>query len=488
MDYEELGRQWLRGEVVIKEFNGFYFNEKQIKFLNSKAPESLICGGYRSGKTVAMIAKMWLLCMFFPGNRLLLGRKTLSDIESATMPAVRDVFPAGSYTYSIGKHIIDFPNGSQILLYGLDTSVSGDDSKKSAQKIKGLDLGGFFIDQLEEVEFMIYEQLTGRLSRNVPFHQACATINPANHWSYDYFKIAPTKNEKLANKRYLIETGMKDNEKNLPEGFIEEQMTKGDRYVKRFVLGEWSPDTMVEGTVFEPEFLDRMREQLREPLREHGGIKIFEDYEKGQEYQIGVDPSLGDSDPCSIKVISKTTGREVASFNGYVPTTAIVNKVLTLCDLYNEPLVIPEVTGVGQAFIEEFRKRYDKIFIREVYNQRGKFKTKKLGFHTNYATKTQLIEHYRKQLQKGFPKVSDKTTFEEFQVFTYSNTASSQGASAPSGYHDDNVMATLLAFWAVEGEGDVTKEDVKQSFIREELKKIQKTIKRTMRAKHATSR
>lgn len=426
--------------------------------------------------------------MFFPGNRLLLGRKTLSDIETATMPAIRDVFPVGSYVYHIGKHTISFPNGSEILLYGLDTAVSGDDSKKAAQKIKGLDLGGFFIDQLEEVEYMIYEQLTGRLSRNVPFHQACATINPANHWSYDYFKIAPKKNEILAKKRFLIETGMKDNEKNLPEGFIEEQMTKGDRYVRRFVLGEWSPETMVEGTVFEPEFLDKMRAGTREPLRTHGGIKIFEDYEAGQEYQIGVDPSLGDSDPCSIKVISKTTGREVASFNDYVTTTPIVNKVLTLCDLYNEPLVVPEVTGIGQAFIEEFRKRYDKIFIREVYNQRGKFKTKKLGFHTNYATKTQLIEHYRKQLQKGFAKVSDRETVDEFQVFTYSNTASSQGASAPHGYHDDNVMATLLAFWGVNGEGDVSKDDVRQEMIKKEIKEMVKTTKRQRRIRHATSR
>ena len=481
--WEEIGKQWLAGEVVIKELNGFYFNPKQVAFLNSKAPEALICGGYRSGKTIAMIAKMWLLSMFFPGNRLLLGRKTLSDIESATMPAIRDVFPAGSYVHEIGKRKIVFPNGSEILLYGLDTAVSGDDTKKAAQKIKGIDLGGVFIDQLEEVEYMMYELLTSRLSRNVPFHQMCATTNPANFWAYDYFKIAPKKSEKLAEKRFLIETGMQDNEAHLPDGFIEQQMEKGDLYVRRFVKGEWSPETIVAGTVFPHEHLMRMKDQTLMPIKEYGGIKIFEEPKK-QIYQIGVDPSLGESDPSHIKVVSKDTGHEVACFTGYVPTVQIVNKIITLADMYSmlkEPLVIPEVTGIGQALVEELRKRYNHIYVREVYSDRERRKTKKLGFSTNYSTKMQLVEHFRKQLEKNFPVIRDLMTFEEFQVFSYSDVAGQQGASAPSGYHDDAVMATLLAFWNIDGEGAISDAESNQSRIRAELKKVHKMRKRISR-------
>ena len=485
--YEDIGQRWLRGEVIIKEFNGFKLNPKQIEYVNSKKPEALICGGYRSGKTVGMIIKMWLLSMWFPDNRLLLGRKSLIDIETATMPAIEDVFPAGSYVYRPGKHMIEFPNGSQILFYGLDTAVSGDDTKKAAQKIKGIDLGGVFIDQLEEVQYMMYETLTSRLSRKkIPFIQMCSTTNPANFWAYDYFKIAPQKSEKLAKERMLIETGMKDNEENLPEGFIEQQMSKGDFYVRRFVYGEWSPDTMVEGTVYSPDLLDRIRATVQKPLTESGGIKIFEQPDK-QHYQIGVDPSMGSKDPCHIKVVSKDTGREVACFTGYVPTIQIVNKVITLADMYSvlkPPLVIPEITGVGEAFIEELRKRYDNIYIREVYNDRERRKTKKLGFHTNYATKMQLIEHFRNQLMKNFPIIRDKQTFEEFQVFTYSDEAAKKGAGAPQGYHDDAVMCTLLAFWGIEGDGTKTSEDVKQNRIIEELTKIDKIRKRLTRKRN----
>ena len=70
-DWEAIGKKWLAGEVIIEEFNGFHFNPKQIEYLNDKSPDLLICGGFRSGKTVAMIAKMWLLSMFFPGNKFI---------------------------------------------------------------------------------------------------------------------------------------------------------------------------------------------------------------------------------------------------------------------------------------------------------------------------------------------------------------------------------------------------------------------------------
>jgi hypothetical protein len=420
-------------------------NDKQKAFVNSKSPEIIISGGFRSGKTVAMIIKMYLLCMFFPGNRLLLGRKSRADIDSATLPAIQDIFPAGTYEYRVGPGIIEFPNGSQILLYGLDMMVSGDDTKKSAQKIKGLDLGGVFIDQLEEIDYKMYEILTSRLSRKVPFHQMGATTNPANFWAYDYFKANPRKGTEY------IETGMIDNKDNLPEGFIDTQLTKGEMYVRRFVYGEWSPDVLVEGAVFGEDFIREQRLLERKPIRTIDGIKIF--HEPAQHvYQIGVDPSIGATDPCGIKVVDVDTGELVASYKGFVNTDAIVEKTVQLAmmySLYKQPLVIPEATGVGQAFVEALKRVYSRIYEREVFNQRERKTTKKLGFYTNYATKTQLIENFKSLIAKKFPKIRDKEVIDETQTFIYTDEAQMQGAGAQKGFHDDQVMATLLAYWGV---------------------------------------
>lgn len=464
--YTELGKKWLDGKVIIESFNcscgsrerhkeqvsqfpgsckGFWFNKKQEQYINSKDPEILICGGFRSGKTIAMIVKMYLLCMFFPDNRILLGRKTRSDIDSATLPAVFDVFPEGTYVYKIGPGIIEFPNGSQILLYGLDTSVSGDDTKKSTQKVKGLDLGAVFIDQLEEVEYQMYEHLTGRLSRAVPFHQMGSNTNPANFWAYDYFKVNPRKGTKL------IETGMIDNKENLPDGFLENQLTKGEMYVRKFVHGEWSPDSMVEGGVFDAGWVKDQDIISKSPIREIDGIKIFEEPKK-EPYQIGIDPSDGSVDPCNITVISKASGRVVATYAAYVPTVVIAQKAIRLGNMYSlseSPMMVPEATGAGQALVEELRRGWDNIYIRESFNRRSETKTQKLGFYTNFATKTQLIENMKKLFEAGFPKIYDKNLVEELKTFVYTDTAQHKGAGAQRGYHDDRVMGMMLAYWNV---------------------------------------
>lgn len=463
--YEALGARWLADEVEIESFNcacgdkdthdlrkkdnacsGYWFNDKQKAFINSKSPELLISGGFRSGKTVAMIIKMWLLSMFFPGNRILLGRKTRSDIDSATLPAVFDVFPSGTYEYRAGPGIIEFVNGSQILLYGLDMQVSGDDTKKSSQKVKGLDLGGVFIDQLEEVDQKMYEQLSGRMSRNVPFHQMGSTTNPANFWAYDYFKANPRKGTEY------IETGMIDNRDNLPDGFIEQQLTRGDMYVRRFVYGEWTPDVLVEGTVFGEDIVKQQNLLIKQPVRILDGIKIFKEPEQ-HIYQIGVDPSIGATDPCGITVVDTETGDVVATYSGFVNTDAIVEKTVQLAMMYSlvkKPLIIPEATGVGQALVESLKKVYDKIYEREVFNQRDRQTTKKLGFYTNYATKIQLIENFKVLSQKKFPKVRDQAYVDELKTFVYTDEAAQKGAGAQRGFHDDRVMSMLLAYWNVE--------------------------------------
>jgi hypothetical protein len=244
---------------------------------------------------------------------------------------------------------------------------------------------------------------------------------------------------------------MLDNKANLSKEFIEDQLSKPKRYVERYVYGKWTPDTLVEGGVFDEEYIQFSSANIRTPLRELDGIKIFEE-PKNHEYQIGVDPSTGAQDPCGIKVVDLDNGELVASYKGFVPTNVQVEKTVQLAMMYSKlkkPLVIPEVTGIGQAYVEALKKVYEKIYEREVFNQREKKNTKKLGFSTNHATKLQLIENMRDLFHKKFPKLRDAETVEEMKTFIFTDEASQKGAGAQDGYHDDQLMSTLLAYWNV---------------------------------------
>lgn len=444
-EYEKAGKDWIEGKIQIKEFNGIKLNEKQRAFINSRTRYSLVYGGFASGKTTAFIIKLFLLSMFFPGNRILLGRKTRAEVEIATLPDIFDIFPAGTYTHKVGPGKIEFPNGSEILFFGLDAlqSGAGQDIKKAEQKIKSLNLGAIFIDQLEEIEFRVFEALSGRLRRNVPFQQMNFTTNPANFWGYDYFKEHPRPNT------VAIQTSMLDNKNNLSKEFLDDQMAKPKLYIEKYVYGNWSPEVLVEGTVFSDEYFKA--QVVKNPIRVQNGIRIFEEA-KQHEYQIGVDPSSGVEDPCAIVCVDKENGEVVATYSDYVNNEVQVERAYEMAIMYSrerKPLVVPEANSMGVAFIEKFKKIYDRIYERETFIKRERETQNKLGFATSFASKTQLIEHMKSLFHRQFPKIRDQRIVNEMQYFIYSDEARQKGAGAQRGYHDDLIMAMMLAYWNI---------------------------------------
>lgn len=446
--YEQLGKDWLAGKIKVANFQGFTLNEKQIAFVNDKSRYCLLSGGYASGKTVAFVIKLILESLFFKNNLILLGRKTRQDVERTTLQDFINICPQNLYKHKVGAGMIEFVNGSKILLFGLDAlqSGAGQDIKKAEQAIKSMNLGGVYIDQLEEIEFRVFEQLSGRLRRDVGLQQMNFCTNPANFWAYDYFKVNPRVNTKL------IETSMMDNKGNLSPEFIQDQLSKPKRYVQRYVYGDWSPDSLVEGGVFATDYIIDQEFYVKSPLREFNGIRIFEEPREDTLYQIGVDPSDGSTDPCAISVVRLDTGDQVATYSAYVPHTVIADKTVELAIMYGQkdkPRVIPEANGAGQALVEYLKQKYDNIYEREIPNQRTNTKVNKLGFVTTHGSKQLLIENMILLLSKKSVKIRDRRTLEEVKTFIWTNEAQQKGAGAQRGYHDDSIMALMLAMWGM---------------------------------------
>ena len=453
--YEELGKKWIKGyrfKEITLGGKTIVLNKTQEAFVNDlTARYCLNSGGYGSGKSLALYIKLVLFLQCFPGNRILLGRKTLMDIERATLPDVFELMSGMRYEHRIKEGVINFPNGSQIILFGLDALQSGDlgDIKKAQQKVKSLNLGAYFIDQLEEIEYDVFESLNARLRRTeCPIRQANMTCNPANFWAYHFFvekrvKIGENWIDGQDNQSALYKSSMMDNKEYLPEDYIKDQLSKEERYVKRYVYGEWTTDILTDKAVFAPEHIHNMGLRIKPPIVVEEGVSIWQQ-PQNYMYRMGVDPSEGAVDPSSISLVNQG-GELVASFCGYLTIPALIEKVKFLYWKFNRPLVIPESNAAGVALLEGIRDL--KLYSRQQFEYREHKFTEKVGFKTSYQSKQALISNFQDLLRKGFPKIYDAKTVEEFKTFEWVDEAQKQGAGAKRGFHDDRVMSILLAFW-----------------------------------------
>lgn len=440
-------------DVTLEELAENYKSVQSDYISDFSSDFCLNSGGFGSGKSLALYVKLILLCKCFPGNRVLLGRKTLSDIDRAVLPELFGLLAPTSYEHRVKDGLINFHNGSQIILFGLDAMQSGNiaDIKKAEQKLKSLNLGAYFIDQLEEVEYAVIKVLNSRLRRNeVPFRQGNSDCNPANFWAYHQFKLGEMQGEDdtwipnpNASASQLYESSMLYNP-HLPWDYVRKQIAENDSYVSRFVIGNWNTDVLLKGTVYSKENIRWLESLCHNPISVEEECEIYEQPKNGVEYQMGVDPSEGVVDPSSISVIS-SEGRKVAKFNGMIPISGLADKVKFLYYKYKHPLIIPESNSSGSALIREIRDL--KVYRRKITEYKQDKETEKLGFRTSWDTKQQLINHFQGLLRDKTAKIHDRKTVEELKVFVWNNDATQQGAGAARGFHDDDVMSTLLAFW-----------------------------------------
>jgi hypothetical protein len=230
----------------------------------------------------------------------------------------------------------------------------------------------------------------------------------------------------------------------LPGDYIRKQLSMGEDYVKRFVIGEWDTSTLIAGSVFSKENIAYLQNMRKLPVATEEGCEIYEQPIGGMEYRMGVDPSEGVVDPSSISVVS-FDGKKVAKFNGKVPIQGLADKVKFLYYKYHKPLIIPESNSSGTALIREIRDL--RVYRRKQLEYKTDIETEKLGFRMSWDSKSSLIDHFQKLLRNKQVRIYDAKTIEEMKSFMWSNQASHQGASAAHGFHDDDIISTLLAYW-----------------------------------------
>lgn len=233
--------------------------KKLFRLLNDpKKLDVLVRGGARSGKTRGIFEWLIMLCCYYPGINILVGRLHLVHAKASLWNDTVKKAMRGREAYadfSEGEMTIYFLNGSKICIDGFD-------DKERVDKILGREYAIIYVNEASEVSYGTIEVLKSRLSQRIPGFQnkILYDMNPRGrkHWSrlLHIENIDPVSKEKLDDIRISqlghIKMNATDNdneiEKYLAVGYIDNilKMYSGEKR-RRFLDGDYGDNS---GLVF----------------------------------------------------------------------------------------------------------------------------------------------------------------------------------------------------------------------------------------------
>lgn len=421
----------------------------QEQFWTAEERYVLFSGGLGMGKSLIMLLRVLYENLQQDNNYFLVGRATYGEIHDVLLKEFFEICPPQwikEYRKTPHPTVIlhNFHGGSsEIIFRNLD--------KMSRGELLGLNLGGFAIDQAEDIPEEVFNTLKGRLRRKNINHRVFLTSNPKLSWLFRAFKQQPESNYRL------IEGSTLENAKNLPADYLADLENYPRTWYNQYVLGIWDETLLADNIVFAREYIERLNKYTRQPVKTIEGLDIFREYDPTHVYQIGIDSAEGvESTEDSLRKTAKDSGviviwdhtadEEAATFSGKVPPRVLAQKAVQFADMYGNPLVVPEMNAMGTALIDALDNLgYTNIYRRKEYDRVLKKSQKKLGFRTTAATKMLLISRFEDLLRLRDPKIYSRLTVEEMKTFVYTDAAKKKGAGAQEGFHDDRVMALLLA-------------------------------------------
>lgn len=169
------------------------------EFMNYRGMEAILGGAAGTGKSTALLAKIYMACEFAPNVRCLLVRKTRESLtESGLVTLEQKVLPPRHPSMIKGpqrrlRTNYRFPNGSEIVVGGLD----------KPSKIMSTEYDIIACQEATELRQEDWEALSTRLRNNrLPFQQIIGDCNPSSptHWLYQRhlegrLKLIPSRHE-----------------------------------------------------------------------------------------------------------------------------------------------------------------------------------------------------------------------------------------------------------------------------------------------------
>lgn len=218
--------------VVRVEFPPFALLPGQQAFVSSRAAENAYIGGVGAGKSVALVVRAVLLAHQFPGNAVLIARKSYRELADTTRITFSQVVPRELIAGESRGEDLTFVRAE-----GGGTSTifwrSYEDSPTDWQKFRSMEFGAVFLDEASEAAQGVTDILATRLRTRVPYRSMNYVSNPVpeDHWLFQQFVKARDPD------RALFKGTTYENRANLPPGYIERLERRLTPEKARILLG-----------------------------------------------------------------------------------------------------------------------------------------------------------------------------------------------------------------------------------------------------------
>ena len=205
------------------------FKSGKLKRLN------ILSGSVRSGKTWISLVLWAFWVLVSPKDRVyLMAAKTLTSLKRNCLDLLVSLVGEANFTYSLSL--------KQGRLFGRKIVLEGASDSRAEGKIRGLTLGGAYVDELTLIAEDFFTMLLSRLSE--PGAKLFATTNPDNPQHYIKKKYLDRAGElDLFLEEFLI-----DDNSFLPPAYVaglKKEFT--GVFYERFILGRW---VAAEGAIY----------------------------------------------------------------------------------------------------------------------------------------------------------------------------------------------------------------------------------------------
>lgn len=169
-------------------------NKKQYELLQlvlkiiqgaSKVRQIFFGGAIRGGKTFGCLLILVLLCKIYKRSRWVVVRESLPSLKATAIPSLEKIvaFSRGKW-HKGDQYYFEFRNGSRIIFMAENYA-----NDKDLDRFKGLEVNGFLLEQIEELQYKTYMKCIERAGSwyidPMPPALIMGTFNPAFNWVKD---------------------------------------------------------------------------------------------------------------------------------------------------------------------------------------------------------------------------------------------------------------------------------------------------------------